>query len=393
MRFIFLFILQGKRLKRKVMGIGVYAHVPFCRRKCFYCGFYSVAVMGWRERYVRALEREVAMRGEYLPTQEAETLYVGGGTPSCLEGEELGRIVGALERQYAFVEGAERTIEVNPEDLTEEKLDVFRRLGFNRLSVGVQSFSDERLRQVNRRHTGRQAAEGVRRAAGMGFDNIGVDLMIGLPGQTEEELERDLEQAGGLPVTHLSVYMLSVDEGTVFERMVARGEFRLEDEEVTARRYALVCRRAAEMGFEHYEVSNFARGGRHSQHNAAYWQGRPYVGFGPSAHSYDGRSRQWNTANVRRYAEALERGELLFEREALSEKDLYNEFVMTGLRTKWGIDTGEAERRFGRLWEQAQGRVESYVSSGDVERVGGRLRLTEAGWLVSDMVMADLFAV
>ena len=167
------------------MGIGVYAHVPFCRRKCFYCGFYSVAVMGWRERYVRALEREVAMRGEYLPTQEAETLYVGGGTPSCLEGEELGRIVGALERQYAFVEGAERTIEVNPEDLTEEKLDVFRRLGFNRLSVGVQSFSDERLRQVNRRHTGRQAAEGVRRAAGMGFDNIGVDLMIGLPGQTE----------------------------------------------------------------------------------------------------------------------------------------------------------------------------------------------------------------
>ena len=375
------------------MGIGIYAHVPFCRSKCFYCGFYSVAAMGWKGECVGGMEREIALRSGYLPTRRAETLYFGGGTPSCLEREELERLVVALERQYAFAEGAERTIEVNPEDLTESRLLAFQELGFNRLSVGVQSFSDERLRQVNRRHTGRQAVAGVRLAAEMGFKNIGVDLMIGLPGQTEEELERDLETVGRLPVTHLSVYMLSIDAGTVFERMVARGEFRLEDEEVTAARYATVCRRAAEMGFEHYEVSNFARGGRYSRHNMAYWQGRPYVGFGPSAHSYDGRSRHWNVANVRRYVEGVERGEGWFEREVLGEDDLYNEFVMTGLRTKWGIDAGEAEKRFGRQWERAQGRLASYVASGDVERVGNRLRLTEAGWLVSDMVMADLFAV
>ena len=375
------------------MGIGVYVHVPFCRSKCFYCGFYSVAAMGWRGDYVKGVEREIALRGGYLPERKAETLYFGGGTPSCLERGELEGLVGALERQYAFVEGAERTIEVNPEDLTEEKLAVFRELGFNRLSVGVQSFSDERLRQVNRRHSGLQAAEWVRLAAEMGFGNIGVDLMIGLPGQTEVELERDLERVGELPVAHLSVYMLSIDAGTVFEKMVERGEFQLEDEEVTAARYALVCRRAAEMGFEHYEVSNFARDGRYSQHNVAYWQGRTYVGFGPSAHSYDGCSRQWNVANVRRYVEGVEREEGWFEREVLGEDDLYNEFVMTGLRTKWGIDTEEAERRFGRQWERVQGRVASYEASGDVERVGSRLRLTEAGWLVSDMVMADLFAV
>ncbi|MDY4042608.1 MAG: radical SAM family heme chaperone HemW [Marinifilaceae bacterium] len=373
-------------------GMGIYVHVPFCRAKCFYCGFYSVAAPGWKADYVEAVTREIAMRGDYLPTRESGTLYLGGGTPSCLERKELERIVEALERHYTFAADAERTIEANPEDLTGERPRWFRELGFNRLSVGVQSFSDERLRQINRRHTGRQAMEGIRRAAEAGFDNIGMDLIIGLPGQTEGEVMADLETVAALPVTHLSVYMLSVDPGTVFEKRVERGEFRPEDEEVTAERYREVCRRAREMGFEHYEISNFARDGRYSRHNTGYWQQRPYVGFGPSAHSYDGLSRQWNTANVRRYVEALGRGELPFEREVLTPVDMYNEFVMTGLRTRWGIDPGEAERRFGACWRQAAPRVASYLASGDLELVSGRLRLTEAGCLVSDMVMSDLFA-
>ena len=383
---------EGTGRKGEEEGIGVYVHVPFCRSKCFYCGFYSVAAMGWREVYRRAVVREIGERGGWAGSRRARTLYVGGGTPSCLTREELEEVVGTLEGAFAFEEGAERTIEANPEDLTRERLRDFRELGFNRLSVGVQSFADERLKGINRRHTGRQAEEGVRRAAEAGFEDVGVDLMLGLPGQTAEEVRRDLETVAGLPVTHLSVYMLSVDPGTVLEKMAERGAFVPEGEEVMAERYREVCRWAREAGFEHYEISNFARGGRYSRHNTGYWEGRRYVGFGPAAHSYDGRRRVWNAGNVKRYAEAVERGERWWEGEVLGERELYDEFIMTGLRTTWGIDEGVAARRWGQWWEEARKRVEDYAGRGLLERAGGRLRMTEEGWLVADMVMADLFA-
>lgn len=303
------------------------------------------------------------------------------------------RIVDALERHYDILPGAERTIELNPEDLTRERLAGIRDMGFNRLSVGVQSFSDDHLKQINRTHTGRQAMEGVRLAADMGFDNISVDLIIGLPGQTEGELLEDMTVVNRLPIKHLSVYMLSIDSNTVFEVMVRLGKFKLEDEEVMARRYGVVCKYLKEMGFEHYEISNFAREGKYSFHNTSYWQQKPYIGFGPSAHSYDLHSRQWNTANLKTYIESLGDGILSFEKEELTDVDLYNEYVMTNLRTMWGIDVQEVERLYGTYWKAARERVESYLLSGDLLRVGDRLKIGEKGWMISDAIMSDLFFV
>ena len=373
--------------------MGIYVHVPFCRSKCFYCGFYSVASLKLKEAYLGAIEREIDLRRGYLPEGDVRTLYFGGGTPSYLEREDLKRIVEKLEESYFFVPGAERTIELNPEDLTREKLKNVRELGFNRLSVGVQSFSDERLKQINRTHSGRQAIEGITLAAGMGFDNISMDLMIGLPGQTGEELLADVDMASRLPVSHLSVYMLSVDSNTVFEYMVKQGKFKLEDEEVIAGRYQQVCERLKGLGFEHYEISNFAREGKYSVHNTSYWQQKPYVGFGPSAHSYDLRSRQWNTANLKTYIDSLDSGSLLFEKEEFTTVDLYNEYVMTNLRTMWGVEKEKLQGDYALFWERVQGQVRKYMDTGDLVEEEGRLRISEFGWVISDAILSDLFVV
>lgn len=373
--------------------MGIYVHVPFCRSKCFYCGFYSVASLKLKEAYLAAVEREIDLRRGYLPEGEVRTLYFGGGTPSCLEREDLRRIVRKLEERYSFAPGAERTIELNSEDLTRDKLASVKELGFNRLSVGVQSFSDERLKRVNRTHSGRQAMEGIALAASMGFDNISMDLMIGLPGQTGDELLADVDTASRLPVSHLSVYMLSIDSNTVFEYMVKQGTLLPEDEEVIAAWYGQVCERLKALGFEHYEISNFARYGKYSVHNTSYWQQKPYIGFGPSAHSYDLHSRQWNTANLRVYVDALDAGMLAFEKEELTVRDLYNEYVMTNLRTMWGMDLREVERLFGECWKAGRERVTKFLVSGDLVVRDGRLRMSEAGWMISDLIMSDLFVL
>ena len=373
--------------------MGIYVHVPFCRSKCFYCGFYSVASLKLKEAYLGAIGREIDLRRGYLQQQEMHTLYFGGGTPSYLERGELERIIRKLEENYSFVPGMERTIELNPEDLVPEKLQGIKDLGFNRLSIGVQSFSDEQLKRINRTHSARQAMDGITFAAGMGFDNISMDLIIGLPGQTEAELLDDVERASGLPIAHLSVYMLSIDSNTVFEHMVKRGEFRLEDEEVMAGRYQRVCERLKELDFEHYEISNFARNGRYSRHNTSYWQQKSYIGFGPSAHSYDLYSRQWNTANLKTYIDHLNEGTLSFEKEELKPIDLYNEYVMTSLRTMWGMEKQKLEGEYAEFWEQVREQVRKYEDSGDLIEEGGRWRISEAGWVISDTILSNLFVV
>ena len=373
--------------------MGIYVHVPFCRSKCFYCGFYSVASLKLKEAYLDAIEREIVLRIGYLPRRESDTLYFGGGTPSYLDRDDLGRIIRKLEENYSFTANAERTIELNPEDLIPEKLQGIKELGFNRLSVGVQSFSDEQLKRINRTHSSRQAREGIELGANMGFDNISMDLIIGLPGQTEDELLVDVIQASHLPIVHLSVYMLSIDSNTVFEHMVKQGKFQLEDEEVMAVRYQRVCERLKKLGFEHYEISNFARNGKYSKHNTSYWQQKPYIGFGPSAHSYDLYSRQWNTANLKVYMESLNHGILPFEKEELKSVDLYNEYVMTNLRTMWGMEKQKLEENYAEFWEQVQVQVRKYENSGDLIEERGRWKISETGWVISDAILSDLFVV
>lgn len=373
--------------------MGIYLHVPFCRSKCFYCGFYSVATLSGEEAYLQALDREMHDRAGYLHDRPQESLYLGGGTPSLLSTGALARLLEPMEGIWHFAPGAERTLEANPEDLTREQVDAWRALGFNRLSIGIQSLSDARLKALNRRHTAAQALEGVLLAADAGFERISVDLMIGLPDQTTGEVERELERLLALPVTHLSVYMLSIDPGTVFEVRVNRREMSLPDEERLREMYLLVSDRLSAAGFDHYEISNFARAGHYARHNTAYWRQEPYLGLGPAAHSYDGVSRRWNTAHLKRYTEGVLSGTGYHEQEQLTPADLYNEYVMTGLRTRWGVEQSVLESRFSPFLEKSRMEWKRALDAGWLICQGDRIRMEREGWLLSDRIFSDLFVV
>lgn len=371
--------------------MSVYIHVPFCRNKCFYCGFYSVASPRLKDSYIGALCREIELTKNYLPSTVSETLYFGGGTPSYLELDELEKIISRLENVYTFTTGAERTIEMNPEDATLEKLRGLKQLGFNRLSIGVQSFHDDVLKRINRTHSATQAMHAVELAAQAGFENTGMDLIIGLPGQTIQQLERDLEIINSLQLSHLSIYILSIDSNSVFEKLLQKGELRPDDDDVLAEKYMLISNYLESVGFEHYEISNFARGGKYAMHNTAYWQQKPYIGLGPSAHSYNGVSRQWNVANIKTYIESLDKNTLNFEKEDLSEQDRFNELIMTGLRTMWGIGIEKLEKDYQIYWRQSEKKLLPYIQNGHLRVENGHLRLTTKGWLISDSIFSDLF--
>lgn len=371
--------------------MGIYVHIPFCRSKCFYCGFYSVASDRLQEAFIQALCAEIDLRKDYTSSRKAETLYFGGGTPSSLSLLQLRRLMDKLEEVYSIVPGAERTIEVNPEDLDAERLQGWKVLGFNRLSIGVQSFRDDLLKSMNRRHTSRQVTEGIRKAKEQGFENISIDLIIGLPGQSLEVLQQDLTQALLLDVEHISVYMLSVDAGSVWEKQYREGLFCPPSEEELAKKYEFVVQRLKNAGYEHYEISNFARNGKYSVHNTSYWQQKPYIGFGPAAHSYDLSSRQWNVSNLKSYIDSLDKGVLNFEREELREIDKYNEYIMTSLRTMWGIKGEELRRKYGFAWGHFVCQMERFLKLGRAVESRGTYALTETGWLISDTIFSELF--
>lgn len=371
--------------------MGIYIHVPFCRSKCFYCGFYSVVSPCLQEEYVRALAVEMELRKGYLPVRKFDTLYLGGGTPSGLEDRLLERIVGKVRSSWELADDAECTLEMNPEDVGREKLAFLRQLGFNRLSVGIQSFDDGVLKRINRRHTAKQAVEAVEMAAEAGFDNVGIDLIIGLPGRDTGDLEKDIEIVSKLHITHLSVYILSIDSGSVFQKLSEKGKFSLPDDAVLSEQYLLVSSYLRDIGYEHYEISNFAKDFKYSRHNTAYWQQKPYIGLGPSAHSFDLKSRQWNVSNLKTYIDTLNKRGLSFEKEVLTPENKYNEYLMTNFRTMWGIETAYLREHYPFWWEKAENKMGKYRDLGLVTDEGGRIRMTERGWLVSDGIFRELF--
>ena len=370
---------------------GIYVHIPFCRSKCYYCGFYSVASFSLKESYIAALCREMELRADYLPERRADTLYFGGGTPSCLSEGEVEVIVGNIRKIWHLPGDAECTIEVNPEDVTPGKLACWKNVGFNRLSIGVQSFDDEVLKRINRRHSARQAMEAVEAARKAGFDNVGVDLIIGLPGVGQKDLEREVEIVNQLDISHVSVYILSIDSNSVFEKLTQQGKFSPQEDDVLADHYLFVSDCLKSIGFEHYEISNFAKDLKYSRHNTAYWRQQPYLGLGAAAHSFDGESRQWNVAHLKKYIEHLAAGTLDFEREILTDRDKYNEYLMTNLRTMWGIEWRWLSERYPDWWKLSERRLPAYEAEGWMSREGGRIRLTERGWLVSDRIFSELF--
>ena len=365
----------------------LYIHVPFCQRLCGYCDFYKTISLKQLPLYPDALLAEARARAGELAGTTLRTIYLGGGTPSLFTPEEVGKILCGVADVWDTSQVAEITLEANPDDLSAERLEGYRKVGVNRLSIGIQSFDDEQLRFMNRRHdaaTARRAVEAARRA---GFDNISIDLIYGVPCGGSEVWQRNIEEAIALNPEHISAYHLTIEEGTVFGK---RGVQPIEEER-SEEEYLLLHRLLTEAGYDHYEISNFARQGCRSQHNSGYWRGVPYVGLGPGAHSFDGAGRSWNLPNLTRYI-ANPTDPDLRESEVLTAEEQAEELIMVGLRTREGIDLQTIEQRFGAERASYTARVaEQFVASGVLIREGSRLRFDAEHWLVSDAVISELF--
>lgn len=368
----------------------LYIHVPFCKLRCIYCDFYSTTQGAEiRRRYVGALCAELRARADFLPSRELQTVYFGGGTPSQLTAGELHDIFSCIREVYTLAPGAEVTFEANPDDVTPAFVATLRAEGVNRVSLGVQSFDDGMLRLLHRRHTAAQARQAVTLLKEGGIDNISIDLIYGLPGQTVADFDSDLDEALALPVTHLSAYALMVEEGTALSRLVAKGQLRPADEETCLAQYGHLLDRMAAAGFEHYEISNFALPGYRSRHNSAYWDDIPYLGAGPGAHSYDGRDRYFNLPDLSAYIASP--GTPPAETERLTEAERFDERVMKRLRTLDGLSLEALRRDFPAAWTDELLRAAlPHITDGRLELSGQRLALTRAGLMVSDDVMSDL---
>ena len=372
----------------------LYIHVPFCATRCVYCDFFSNTDTRYKEPYLRAIEKEMELRGEYIDDDTLETIYLGGGTPSRLSGNDLERIFNAISRRFSITEGAEITLEANPDDIRPDYLSALRDLPINRISMGIQSFRPEDLRLLNRRHDREQAIRAVELCQAHGFTNLSIDLIYGLPGQTPEAWEENLRQAIRLGTPHLSAYHLTYEEGTALYKRLQAGQVEPVDEEVSVTLFHILTERMAEAGFQHYEISNFARPGFHAQHNSAYWTGKPYLGLGPSAHSYNRTSREWNVASLPLYLRGIESGQPATERETLDLSTRYNDFIITGLRTMWGISLDKLRTEFGEaLLAYCQKQARPYIQRGLLRQENDRLALSQAGILLSDGIMSELMYI
>ena len=367
----------------------IYIHVPFCKSKCIYCDFYStVQNPVLQTRYVRALCQELKNRRDYLPNCEIHSIYFGGGTPSMLNLVEIETVMKCIRQQYKVNLKAEITFEANPDDITPELVRALIELGFNRVSLGVQTFDDKLLRMLNRRHTSQKACEAVYTLVHEGITNVSIDLIYGLPHQTLEGFQTDLTRAFTLPITHLSSYALSVEENTVLFQKIKRGELQLPDEDLFLKEYTALMNEAEAHKFEHYEISNFALPGYESRHNSGYWLGTPYLGCGPGAHSFDGKNRWYNLPNLFKYVQMSSIPP--HEVEILNCEERFNEFIMVSLRTRRGINLQKIEDRFGTVFLRHTIQIAaSAIKKGLLENCNGFLKLTRNGIFVSDDIMSD----
>lgn len=367
---------------------GIYVHIPFCKSRCIYCGFFSTTSLEMRSRYAERVCDELKQRRQYL-CDDVETIYFGGGTPTQLPVSELKRILRSLYNIYNVREDAEITIEGNPDDLTPQLLRQLRELGVNRLSMGVQSFSDERLRFLNRRHTSEQAIRAVRDAQAAGFNNISIDLMFGFPRQTLAQWQDDVLQVISLNVQHISAYSLMYEDGTLLGKMLDRGEIEEISDELSLAMYEHLIDALSGAGYEHYEISNFAVPGMASRHNSSYWHGIPYLGVGAGAHSYDGTHRHFNPDSLADYLNGAP-----LDTEELTDDMRYDEYVFTGLRTAVGLDMNDLCIRFGESRRQyCLDNARKHIESGKLMYINDVLKLSRSGLFVSNDVMSDLMLV
>ena len=385
---------------------GIYIHIPFCKSKCGYCGFYSLPSLKLKERFLEALKEEMVTRKRYLKSETVNTIYFGGGTPSLLTISEIGDLLHLINTHYSVAENAEITLEANPDTLSLDYLQALRKMGVNRLSIGIQSFFDNDLKYLSRRHDSTHARQCLDWAKQAGFSNISIDLIYGLPTSDAKQWNHNLDIFFDYDLPHLSAYALTLEPNSILTKQIELGKAQPINEGDALRDYEILCRGAKENGYLHYEISNFCKRGMHSKHNASYWFGTPYAGFGPSAHSFDGASRQWNVSSVEKYIDtrretARLRDQIVpcpevpcpaSQKEQLSPEQQYDEYVMLRLRTHWGIDLKWMKREMGERFSTfCEQHAKPLVAQGRLSQTREFLYLTDQQMLFADGVAEELF--
>lgn len=372
---------------------GIYIHIPFCKSRCIYCGFYSTTLLDLRKKYINAVCREMELRKNYI-REPFSTIYLGGGTPSLLDEAELTKLFLYINNVYDVDRNAEITMECNPDDITPKFTNMLSRLPINRVSMGAQTFADSRLRLLHRRHNSDEVKHAVKLLREAGIKNISIDLMFGFPDESLSQWKEDISAALALNVEHISAYSLMYEEDTPLWKMLDTGKVKEIDEELSLTMFKeLVCQ-LTDAGYEHYEISNFARLGYRSRHNSSYWHQVPYIGLGAAAHSFDLNSRQWNVADLKLYIEEINNGIIPMEREELDNDTTFNDIITTALRTSDGIDLNAMETHLGKRYRNTLiSAAGKHLEQGLLEIRHDRLRLTSEGIFISDMVMSDLMIV
>ena len=370
---------------------GIYIHVPFCKRRCGYCNFYSTTRLSLKNDYMTAVGQELRMRANYLNGEPVQTIYFGGGTPTLLQPAEIQTIIDTIRQLHLVSDTPELTVEANPDDLTPDYISQLVQTDVNRLSIGIQSFDDDYLQLMNRRHNAQQAINAVKLSQKNGFDNISIDLIYGLPGSTCEYWKRQLDTAAILNIQHMSAYHLSYEEGTAFAQKLRQHKIAEVSEDESLAQFNALTDWAQATGFEHYEISNFARPGFRSRHNSCYWDRTIYLGVGPAAHSYNRLTRSWNTSDIAAYIKNVNEGKSFSESETLAPSDIFNDYVITALRTSVGIDMDYLQREQPKqMVDYLQRQAESFVRAGQLEYSANHLKLTHNGIFVSDEIMERL---
>lgn len=373
---------------------GFYIHIPYCRQACIYCNFYFSTVTKTKDAFLQALAHEIKHKTNYLAGETIETIYFGGGTPSILETDEIKKILNLIKENYNVIDFPEITLEANPDDLSPEVLQKLKKAGINRLSIGIQSFHEEDIIFLNRAHSASQSLKCIEDAKKAGFENITIDLIYGIPGQTDEKWLKNLDILRELNIPHFSAYALTVEPKTQLDYLIQKQKLTPVDDEQTARHFNLLTQWAEANNYIHYEISNFCREGMYSRHNTAYWQGTKYIGAGPSAHSFDLTSRQWNVANNTKYIKNLLEGYEFFEREILTDTQKYNEYLMTSLRTLQGCNLLYIEKNFGKEFLEVLHKESApYIAKNLLLLKDNTIVLTKEAKILADGIIADLFIV
>jgi len=371
---------------------GIYIHIPYCRQKCSYCNFYFKVTQLDKENLILAIKQELVDRKNYLNDQEISSIYFGGGTPSILSISELSEIVSAIHKEYKIGKDLEVTLEANPDDLDSQRLKGYVELGINRLSIGIQSFHEDELILMNRAHNAYEAESCVKLSQDEGFDNLSIDLIYGVPSQSPEAWIRNIDKAINLNIQHISAYALTVEPKTALYHQVNANKVIMPEEDKVSENFLTLREKIGNHGFEQYEVSNFALEGFYSKHNSSYWQGIPYIGIGPSAHSFDGNSRQWNVANNKKYINAIRSNYPYFEVEQIDWPTGFNEYIMMGLRTKWGINKEKIRDSFNINLEKD---FNSWINKYQMYFTANsdNFILNADGLLIADRVASDLMII